>query len=355
MNMEIRGTGCCIPAKKVENSAFIKNHFFTDKGESITAPGEEIIRKFSEITGIAERRYAADHQNTSDLATVASREALLDAQLDAERLNGLIVAHNFGDVTHEGMHSDILPCLASRVKQNLGIRNPNCVAFDLLYGCPGWIQGLITAGAYIEAGIGRRYLVVGAETLSRKLDPHDRDAMIFSDGAGACVLQAKENTQSTHGVLSAVSQTYTEEEAYYLFYGESNNPDYEVNRRFVKMHGRKIFEFALSKVPAALKDCLDQAGLDLSEVDKILIHQANEKMDEAIIKRLYRLYGQTPPKDIMPMSIKELGNSSVATVPTLLDMIRKNQFPPHRYEKGDVVLMASVGSGMSINAMAYRV
>ena len=120
------------------------------------------------------------------------------------------------------------------------------------------------------------------------------------------------------------------------------------------MHGRKIYEFALINVPKAMKECLDASGIAINEVKKILIHQANEKMDEAIIHRFYKLYKQTPPADVMPMSIHRLGNSSVATVPTLYDLLVKGEIENHSLNKGDVILFASVGAGMNINAVAYR-
>jgi 3-oxoacyl-[acyl-carrier-protein] synthase-3 len=121
------------------------------------------------------------------------------------------------------------------------------------------------------------------------------------------------------------------------------------------MRGRKVYEYAMQFVPLAMKDCLDKAGLDISDVKKIFIHQANEKMDEGIIKRLYKLYGNNPPPhDLMPMSIHELGNSSVATIPTLFDNVKKGQIEGHGLAKGDVVMFASVGAGMNINAGCYR-
>ena len=120
------------------------------------------------------------------------------------------------------------------------------------------------------------------------------------------------------------------------------------------MHGRKIYEFALTNVAQAMKDCLDKSGIDISEVKKVLIHQANEKMDEAIIKRFYRLFKSQAPEGIMPMSIHKLGNSSVATVPTLFDLIRNNKLEDHEINKGDVIIFASVGAGMHINAIVYK-
>jgi 3-oxoacyl-[acyl-carrier-protein] synthase-3 len=120
------------------------------------------------------------------------------------------------------------------------------------------------------------------------------------------------------------------------------------------MYGRKIYEFALSNVPSAMKSCLEKSGLGIDDVKKILIHQANEKMDEAIVHRFYKLYGKTPPKDVMPMSIHDLGNSSVATVPTLFDQVLQGKIENQEINKGDVLLFASVGAGMNINAFVYR-
>jgi 3-oxoacyl-[acyl-carrier-protein] synthase-3 len=121
------------------------------------------------------------------------------------------------------------------------------------------------------------------------------------------------------------------------------------------MYGRKIYEFALSEVPKAMASCLEKSGVDINQVKKILIHQANEKMDEAIVQRFYRLYKQTVPEGIMPMSIHKLGNSSVATVPTLYDLLLKNNVENHSLGKGDIVLFASVGAGMNVNSIVYKV
>ena len=104
-----------------------------------------------------------------------------------------------------------------------------------------------------------------------------------------------------------------------------------------------------------MKECLEKSGIDISEVKKVLIHQANEKMDEAIIQRFYKLHKQTPPEGIMPMSIHKLGNSSVATIPTLYDLLKKGLLPNQELNTSDVVIFASVGAGMNINAFIYRI
>jgi 3-oxoacyl-[acyl-carrier-protein] synthase-3 len=261
------------------------------------------------------------------------------------------VAHNFGDVKYNAIQSDILPCLASRIKHSLRIKNPKCVAYDILFGCPGWLEGVIQAKAFIQAGMAKRCLVIGSETLSRVVDKHDRDSMIYSDGAGATIIEA---TEDEGGILAHETASYTYDEAYYLFFGNSNNQDLCRDTRYIKMDGRKIYEFALNNVPNAMKTCLDNSGVDIKEVKKIFIHQANEKMDEAILKRFYRLYKAEIPEGIMPMSIQTLGNSSVATIPTLFDLVKNNKLKNHSLAKGDVIIFASVGAGMHINAIVYK-
>ena len=352
IHSRISGTGTFIPSLKKLNADFINEAFLNADGSDFAADNADIIQKFKAITGIEERRYAKDDFNTSDLAYLASVKAIEDAEINPEELDYIIFAHNFGDVSKDSVQSDILPSLATRVKFKLGIENPNCVAYDILFGCPGWIQGIIQSQAFIKAGIAKKCLVIGAETLSRVVDEFDRDSMIYSDGAGACIVEA--TNEQTSGILSFADQTFAKEEAYYLFFGESYNKNNKGNTRYIKMLGRKIYEFALSNVPLAMKSALDKSGVAIDDVKKIFIHQANEKMDEAIIQRFYRLYKKRVPEGIMPMSIHELGNSSVATVPTLLDMVIKNQIPNQQIEKGDVLILASVGAGMNINAIVYK-
>ncbi|MBT8316573.1 MAG: ketoacyl-ACP synthase III [Lutibacter sp.] len=355
MNIQsvITGTGSFIPSQIKKNSDFLSNQFLNDDGTSMEYENEVVIEKFKAITGIEERRYATDDLTSSDLAFFAAQKAIDDAQVNQEELDYIILAHNFGDVKSTAIQSDILPSLASRVKHKLGIKNPSCVAYDILFGCPGWIQGVIQAEAFIKAGIAKKCLVIGTETLSRVVDPYDRDSMIYSDGAGACVIEAVKNDSSS-GILSHIAQTDALDECYYLYFGKSFDQAADENIRYIKMYGRKIYEYALNNVPLAMKKALDKTGIDIAEVKKIFIHQANEKMDEAIIKRFYRLYKTKLPEGIMPMSIHKLGNSSVATVPTLFDLVKRGKVENQEIKKGDVVILASVGAGMNINAIVYK-
>lgn len=355
MKTVITGTGCYIPDLIKTNQDFIKQDFYAEDANLIAMPSREVVDKFQEITGIEERRYVTDDMNSSDMATIAARLAVEESGIDPEELDQVILAHNFGNVIKNTIQTDVLPALASRVKHDLGIKNPNCVAYDILFGCPGWVQGVIQADIYFKAGVAKKALVIGTETLSRVLDIYDRDSMIFSDGAGAAVLEATPGNETNSGILSWNVQSHCVDEAYYLYLGKSNFPDADSRIRFIKMKGRKVYEYAMQYVPLAMKACLEKAVIQIQDVKKVFIHQANEKMDEGIIRRLFKLYGMKEiPEHIMPMSIHKLGNSSVATIPTLFDMVKKNKLDDHHLEPGDIILFASVGAGMNINAVCYR-
>ncbi|REC66828.1 ketoacyl-ACP synthase III [Chryseobacterium flavum] len=352
MMTKIIGVGNYIPSETITNLFFDNHIFLNEQGVLLKENNASITEKLKKITGIEERRYAHHSQVTSDLGVIAAQLAIENAGIDPETLDYIIFAHNFGDVRFGTVQSDMVPSLAARVKHLLKIRNNFCVAYDLLFGCPGWIEGVIQANAFIKSGIARRCLVIGAETLSRVVDIHDRDSMIYADGAGAAILEMSNNDNS--GIQSHLSASYTYTEKDYLYFGKSYNNDRCPDTRYIKMDGRKIYEFALSNVPVAMKKCLDDSGYSIQQLNKIIIHQANEKMDEAIVGRFYQLYGIPVPENIMPMVIHKLGNSSVATIPSLLAMILKGELEQHQINNGDIVLFASVGAGMNINAFVYR-
>jgi 3-oxoacyl-[acyl-carrier-protein] synthase-3 len=351
MNIKITGSGSYIPEIRVKNTDFANHVFLNDDGTPFAYSNDVVISKFKSITGIEERRYAEPHMTTSDLAFFAAEKAIKNANIDPETLDYIILAHNFGDVKPDAIQSDTVPSLATRVKFKLRIKNPKCVAYDVLFGCPGWIEGILQANAFIKSGMAKRCLVIGAETLSRVVDAHDRDSMIYADGAGASIVEA---CNDNDGLLSYESATFAYDEANFLFFGNSFNTALNPDIRYIKMHGRKIYEFALSQVPLAMKSCLDKSGFVIDDIKKILIHQANEKMDEAIVSRFYKLYERDMPAGIMPMSITLLGNSSVATIPTLFDLLVSNQIENQELQKGDLVIFASVGAGMNVNAFVYK-
>ncbi|MFV0391378.1 MAG: 3-oxoacyl-ACP synthase III family protein [Paludibacteraceae bacterium] len=351
----ITGTGSYVPPVEMKNEDFLSYEFYDDSGEPISTPTSQIIEKFKDITTIETRRYASKEQSTSDLALYASQNAIADAGIDKEELDYILVAQNFGE-THAGSISmEMLPSLASRLKAKLQINNPFAVAYDIVFGCPGWVQAMIQADYFIKSGDAKKILVVGADILSRVSDPHDRDSMIYADGAGAVILEAHE-TQTPVGMLAHISRSDAIEYADMLFMGRSYKKDVaEKNELYLKMYGRRLYQYALELVPSAIKAGLDKVDIHIDKVKKVLIHQANGKMDDAILKRLYRLYGiKDVPSDVMPMSISWLGNSSVATVPTLLDLVAKDNMEGHAIGSGDIIVLASVGAGMNINTIVYK-
>jgi 3-oxoacyl-[acyl-carrier-protein] synthase III len=352
MRSVIIGTGSCIPEVKVPNSSFSSHEFFEKDGEKIFKSMAGVIEKFQIITGIEERRYARPDQQASDLGFIAAEEAIQNAAIDRETLDYIIVAHNFGDVAWETNRSSLVPTLASRIKALLKITNPDCIAYDLPFGCPGWLEGLIHANMFIRGGEAKRCLVIGTETLSRVLDPHDKDSMIYSDGSGAVVIEA---VAGDEGVIAWKTQTHAYGLTHALHMSSSYSPFADKENLFLKMAGRKVYEFALNHVPLVVKNVLDKSDTDVNQVKRILIHQANHKMDTAIVERLFKLYDiQEIPQNIMPMTIQWLGNSSVATLPTLLDLILKGKMPGYELKKGDKIVFASVGAGMNINAVLYQ-
>ncbi len=133
------------------------------------------------------------------------------------------MAHNFGDVRHGNVRSDFVPSLAARVKHKLKIVNPRTVCYDLPFGCPGWVQGIIQADYYIRSGDCQRVLVIGAETLSRIYDPHDRDSMIYADGAGAAIIEARRSDEAV-GILAHASRSDTIDHAYHAVDGQVIRP-----------------------------------------------------------------------------------------------------------------------------------
>jgi 3-oxoacyl-[acyl-carrier-protein] synthase-3 len=350
----IVGSGSYIPERRVPNSDFMNSIFCDSSGAQLAKSNEETIRKLQEITGISERRYVTDDQVASDIAALAGRDALTSSGVDPESLDYVIVAHNFGDVRADNRRSDFVPTLAARVKHRLGIVNPRTVAYDIPFGCPGWLQGVIQADYYLRSGDCRRALVIGAETLSRISDSHDRDSMIYADGAGATILEAVESPEPV-GILAHAVRSDTIEHAYLLSMALSSHPSPDDETLYLKMDGHKLYEYALKHVPPVIRECLDKAGLSINDIRKVLIHQANEKMDEAILKRTFKLCGaDDAPAGVMPMTISWLGNSSVATLPTMYDLLVKGRLEDHALEAGSDILFASVGAGMNINAVAYR-
>ncbi|WP_175622017.1 3-oxoacyl-ACP synthase III family protein [Chryseobacterium schmidteae] len=351
-NTIIIGSGSYLPNRVIGRDFFLDSEFYTDEGVKIDKPVEETIAKFVEITEIENRRFIDEDLSNSQIGFEAAKIAIADANVDQEELDYIIYASNFGEVTVNG-YVDFMPTMAARVKNKLGIKNRKCITYDMIFGCPGWVEAMILADNLIKAKVAKTILVIGAETLSRVTDPYDRNRMIFADGAGAVVVQATD--EENVGIIAHNTICDNGPELNYLANGPSINEESDQTRLFVRMQGRKIYEYALKNVPGAIKETIEDAKLSIEDIDKILIHQANAKMDYAMIDRLHKLYNvKDYDHSVSPMTVQDLGNTSVATIPTMFDLIIKGKMEGHTFKDKGNIVMTSVGAGMNINAIVYK-
>jgi 3-oxoacyl-[acyl-carrier-protein] synthase III len=365
LNTIITGTGSCVPEVNVSNEQFLQNTFYTKEGTPEIKKTELLVKKFYERTGIRSRRYARNDQVASDLGTEAVAYALAAAHRKVNELDMIIGATNFGDVQAPSYASDFVPSLATRVLKKLGHTGNGITALDVIAGCPGWLEATYTAHLHIQAGHARRVAVVAMETLSRISDPSDKDSMIYADGAGAVILEANEQYHR-QGILSYASETVTQFKAVnssitscadFLTMGPANDPALPQNRLYLKMIGPNVAQLAIERVPDIIKKVAEIDGISLNDISLFLLHQANKKLDHDMALATGVLPGELEQK--VPITIDWLGNSSVATIPTMLDLImRERAFTNgHKYvfEPGKYLVFASVGASMNINAMIYRI
>ncbi len=323
-------------------------------GVPSSKPTAEIIGKLEQITGIKERGYISEKGDSVPLMVAASEHALADWGKDKNLIDGIIVAHNAGNMLEgrDGFHT--VPNMAALLKNKLGIENFECFAYDLLFGCPGWLQGVIQAHQAIQMGDAKHVLVIGIEVASRLLDPHDLDSMILADGCGAAVISASD-TGDDSGIISYATFSHALEDISCIYLDRSFNKEITAPTLF-KMNGKDVYKYATVWVPKVIKKALDKAGLTASDVDMFLFHQANGKMLHAFANNLAQMYGMEGLsfEGKIPTTIEFTGNTSVATIPTMLDLILKNNLGEYKIKKGDLIVMASVGAGMHCNALVYK-
>ncbi|MHB8709280.1 MAG: beta-ketoacyl-ACP synthase III [Desulfuromonadales bacterium] len=313
----ITGTGSYAPEKVVTNFDLEK---FVDTND-------EWIRT---RTGIVERHFVSEGENTSDLATEAGRRALEMAGVAATDLDLIIVGTITGDYPW--------PATACIVQSNLGAVNAG--AYDLSAACSGFLYALSTATDRIMAGNARKILVIGAEVFSRIIDMTDRNTcVLFGDGAGAVVLEACDGDR---GVLS--THLYADGSQLELLYqpgfGTRVPPSAEGIARgdhFLKMQGNEVFKVAVRSMAEVAKIALDANGMTTDDVDLFIPHQANVRILDATAKRIGLKDEQ------VYINVDRYGNTSAATIPIALDEVNR----AGRLKEGDILLLDAFGGGFT--------
>ncbi len=315
MTIRILGTGSCLPENVVTNDDLAK----------IMDTSDEWI---SSRTGIRQRHLVKD-ETTAGMSAKAAEQALEEAGMKAEDIELLIVGTLSPD--------HVTPSCACEVQSMIGA--VNAVAFDINAACSGFMYAMNTAYAYIHSGIYKNALIIGAETLSKIMDWNDRSTcVLFGDGAGAAVVKGDETgllkfTQGADGskgmVLACKSRL-------------NNNPLVQnpTDLDYVYMDGQEVYKFAVSTVPAAIKQVMDEAGLVESDIKYFLLHQANIRIIQSVAKRL------KSDLDKFPITLDRCGNISAGSVPILLDEVNKKGM----LKRGDKIVLAGFGAGLTWSA-----
>ncbi|NHA42001.1 beta-ketoacyl-ACP synthase III [Staphylococcus schleiferi] len=310
MNVGIKGFGAYAPDRVVDNAYF----------ESYLDTSDEWI---SQMTGIKERRWANEDQDTSDLAYEASVRAIKDAGINAQDIDMVIVATSTGD--HR------FPTVANMLQQRLGLNK--VASMDQLAACSGFMYGIVTARSFVLSGEYQNVLVVGADKLSKITDLNDRStAILFGDGAGAVVIG---EVSGNRGILS-----------YELgsdgIGGKYLYQDQETN--FIRMNGREVFKFAVRVMGESSQRAVEKAHLNAEDINMFIPHQANIRIMESARQRL------DLPKEKMSVSVDKYGNTSAASIPLSV----KQELENGRIKDDDIVVFVGFGGGLTWGSIVLR-
>lgn len=307
MTGKICGTGAYIPEKILDNEALSK----------LVDTSDEWIRS---RTGIRRRHIAGEKETVAFMAGEAAKAALQNAKVNGSVVELILAATMSAE--------EAMPGVAARVQQTIGAKG--AASFDINSACTGFLAALNTAQTYIEAGIYKTVLVVGAEKLSSLVDWNDRNSCIlFGDGAGAVVLKA-----DPEGLYVQVSHSE----------GEKGQALTAPKNGFLQMDGRAVFEFAVSRVPEVIREVLKKAGIEKEEVDFYLLHQANRRIISAAVKRLGL------EEERFPMNMEEYGNTSAASIPILLYEENRRG----KLKKDSLLVLSGFGGGLTYGASLLR-
>lgn len=317
----VKGVGHYLPERVVENSYF----------EGIVDTSDEWIRARS---GIERRRFAAEDETTSQMATKAAQEALTDAGLVADDIDAIVLATSTPDLT--------FPSVATMVQDQLGMTRG--FGFDVQAVCAGFVFALTNANALILSGQAKRVLVIGAETFSRILDMTDRSTcVLFGDGAGALVLEAETSagTNDDRGILSAdLNSDGRMRDMLYVDGGVSTTQ----SSGYLRMQGNPLFRQAVGKLTETAETALEKVGMCDGDVDWIVPHQANIRIIQGTAKKM------GVPMDRVIVTLQDHGNTSAASIPLALYEGRKSG----KIKPGQLVLTEAIGGGLAWGAVVLR-
>lgn len=322
MRVGIMGTGSYVPERILTNN---------DLAKIVDTNDEWITTR----TGIRERRIASDDEATSDLAFKAAEKAIIDAGIDKNEIELIIVATMTQD--------HLTPSTAALVQDKLGIK---AAAFDVSAACTGFIYGFTAGYSFIKAGIYKKVLVIGAETMSRVIDWEDRGTCIlFGDGAGAVVLGEVETGGFLASHLAADGSGACELIVPAGGSRKAATAETIENREvYLKMNGREIFKFAVKAFPESVENVLTQQNLIADDIDIFIPHQANVRIIESIAKRFKQ------PLDKFFVNLHKYGNTSGASIPIALDEASKEG----RFKKGDKIVATGFGGGLTYGSILFE-
>lgn len=355
MPVYIQSFGHYLPENLLENTKFLKQKFKV-KGSIPIPPSDsaDIVKKFEEVTGIQSRYYRNQEETASKMGIYAAKNALDKANVDPQELQLIIFAHNWGDQSYVAgnIQFDVLPNLASRVKYELNIDSMDCPAFDINFGCTGFIEGLKIAEALMIVHNKNLALIIGADTVSSVIDPEDINSLLFGDGAGAAVISLNTSEGLQAEIICSKTYSICKSDNKYLRMEKTTPQTSNCNLR-LKMDGAKVFQTALQSVPELLKSIFHEFNVLSSDFKYLILHQANPKMMHSLKAKISQETGLKNDL-IMPVMVDKMGNNSVASIPVVLSSLINNDLNYPSPESGDKILLCSFGAGMHLNAMMLQ-
>lgn len=315
MRAKIIGSGSATPSKIVTND---------DLAKRIDTSDEWIRTR----TGIAERRVSDESTATSDLAIVAAQRALASANFKAENLDLIIVGTTSPDT--------LFPSVACTVQDKIGATK--AAAFDASAACAGFNYALTTACSFIESGMYQNIMVIGADTLTKYVNWDDRTvSILFGDGAGAVILTA---TNDESGIIANWLKAEGSLGKYLVMPGGGSRDPEEKNGRFIRMDGKEVFKFAVRVLEESIYAVTKKAGLNVSDIDLLIPHQANTRIIDHVVKKMGL------PKEKVYVNLQKYGNTSAASIPLALDEALQDK----RIKSGDIVVLSGFGAGLTCGA-----